>query len=281
MPSTFSNIEAKWQKTRDRINQMATQYKYDLDLPHTLQLTTVNSIRKEIKTLSSLIQVKHESLSKSLQDKQIKKFIQQRCDDYYDNQKHMINSFLERNRRSIVIDRVLQSINDQKVLVTDPYEIKRLTNLHFQQCPGGVHTPKVIPDQWKLQYEPKSDIDANIYLHLMSPISIQEWNETLKFLPLGKAAGPSGITNEMIKHLGAKMQKAIIFLINSCLRLNDIPTAWREAYVYPIPKPKDWECDLNNTRPITLLETIRKAMVRILNNRISKIFVQHHILKGN
>src|ERR1700722_5354095 len=58
-------------------------------------------------------------------------------------------------------------------------------------------------------------------------------------------------------------------------------SAWREAYVYPIPKPKDWECDLNNTRPITLLETIRKAMVRILNNRVSKIFVQHHILKGN
>jgi len=55
-------------------------------------------------------------------------------------------------------------------------------------------------------------------------------------------------------------------------------SAWRKASIYPIPKPKPWECKLNNTRPITLLDTTRKAMVRLLNNRLSTIFVDNSIL---
>ena len=32
-----------------------------------------------------------------------------------------------------------------------------------------------------------------------------EWQNVLRELPLGKAAGPSKITNEMLKHLSEKM----------------------------------------------------------------------------
>ena len=59
----------------------------------------------------------------------------------------------------------------------------------------------------------------------------------------------------------------------ACLRHNTIPDAWRLANIYPIPKPKPWECRINNTRPITLLETTRKAFVSILNKRLAHIFV--------
>ena len=65
-----------------------------------------------------------------------------------------------------------------------------------------------------------------------------------------------------------------------------IPSALREANIYPIPKPKEWECDLNNTRPITLLETIRKAMVRLTfkrefprYNKKKRIGLLHGIIK--
>ena len=77
------------------------------------------------------------------------------------------------------------------------------------------------------------------------------------------------------------MKQCLKKFINGYIKLNDIPLAWREANIYPIPKPKEWESSLNNTRPITLLETTRKAMVRILNTRLAKIFVEHRILKGN
>ena len=52
-----------------------------------------------------------------------------------------------RSKRTIIIDRVLQTQDDQQILVTDPTEIKRLTNEHFQTCAGGIHTPKTISDQ--------------------------------------------------------------------------------------------------------------------------------------
>src|SRR2546423_11038314 len=72
----------------------------------------------------------------------------------------------------------------------------------------------------------------------------------------------------MIKHVGSKMSKAIWQLVRLCCIYKDIP------------KPMDWESDLNKTRPITLLETIRKALVHLVNTRLSQIMVQHSILRG-
>jgi hypothetical protein len=193
----------------------------------------------------------------------------------------MIDSFLERSKRTIVIDRVLQTRDNCQTLITDPNKIKKLTNEHFQLCAGGIHHDEEIPDYWKPQYTPRSNINGNIYFYLMTGITNQEWVDATQQLPLNKATGPSGISNEMIKHLGPNMTRAIIIFLNACIRLNDIPSAWREANVYPIPKPKEWECNLNNTRLITLLEVLRKLMVRILNTCLTTIFIQHKVLKGN
>src|SRR2546430_5936982 len=84
----------------------------------------------------------------------------------------------------------------------------------------------------------------------------------------------------MIKHLGPKTQQFLWKFVSNCIITTFIPDEWREAFVYPIPKPKEWECELTNTRPITLLETVRKLMVKILNHRLSNLFAQKHILKG-
>src|SRR5215213_514058 len=43
----------------------------------------------------------------------------------------------------------------------------------------------------------------------------------------------------------------------------------------------DWNCSLKNTRPICLLETARKLMAKIMNNRLAAILHRHNILKGN
>src|SRR3954462_5943942 len=81
--------------------------------------------------------------------------------------------------------------------------------------------------------------------------------------------GPSSISNEMLR-----------LIICGFLQLSSVPTRWNFAYIYPIPKPKPWQFDLNNTRPITLLECPRKAFTKLLNARLAAIFTQHDILKG-
>jgi len=86
----------------------------------------------------------------------------------------------------------------------------------------------------------------------MTPPDFDEWKEIIKSLPNDKATGPTGISNEMIKHLGQNTDKTLWKLARMCFILEDIPQEWREATVYPIPKPMEWEYDLNKTRPITL-----------------------------
>ena len=84
----------------------------------------------------------------------------------------------------------------------------------------------------------------------------------------------------MLCQIGSHINSALWQLVSLCCIHSDIPTAWKHATVYPIPKPADWECNLNRTRPITLLETTRKALVRLINNRLSSIMVKHKILQG-
>ena len=66
-----------------------------------------------------------------------------------------------------------------------------------------------------------------------------------------------------------------------CFLQSIIPEDWKQAYIYPIPKPIDWQCDITKTRPLTLLDTMRKVVMKILTNRLSRIMAKHGILKGN
>ena len=48
----------------------------------------------------------------------------------------------------------------------------------------------------------------------------------------------------------------------------------------PIVKLQQWEARLKNTRPITLLKTLWKCLVKILTNRLSTILYKYQVLKG-
>src|SRR6266542_6126648 len=109
------------------------------------------------------------------------------------------------------------------------------------------------------------NINTDIYKDLMQIPSWDEWLNTVKELPSGKEAGKSGISYEMIKHLSEDMQISVYNLVCASISTGRIPDAWNEATVYPIPKPKPFNANLSNTRPITLLETVRKITVSIIN----------------
>ena len=59
----------------------------------------------------------------------------------------MIAFCLEKSNKKIVIDQLMHTSNGVDTLVTDPDDIKHLTNEHFQKCAGGVNEEKRIPNR--------------------------------------------------------------------------------------------------------------------------------------
>jgi hypothetical protein len=111
--------------------------------------------------------------------------------------------------------------------------------------------------------------------------TIEEWLEVIRNLSNGKASGPSGVSNEMLKHLNNDCNQVLYNLICSIIKLGYLPNQWKETTVFPIAKPKPFNCELSNSRPIILLETTRKALISLLNQRLSTILKDNNVLKAN
>ncbi|GET50389.1 RNA-directed DNA polymerase from mobile element jockey-like [Rhizophagus irregularis DAOM 181602=DAOM 197198] len=195
-----------------------------------------------------------------------------------------IDSALSVEKRSIVLDRVLVVLDSTPTLLTDPSDIKQAAISHFQSIvsPPLVRYSSItsFPARWQQAYTPLTNVSASLYDPVLAPISLQEWSAVISSMPNNKASGPSKISYEMIKHLSGEALDFSLLLANTCLSRGDIPADWREAVVYPIPKPHDFDAQLKNTRPITLLETVRKCVVKVVTNRLSNILADNKVLQG-
>ncbi|PKY34661.1 hypothetical protein RhiirB3_532896 [Rhizophagus irregularis] len=137
----------------------------------------------------------------------------------------------------------------------------------------STNQPKILSEYWAKFYFPQDEINDKIYKDLMVEPTNDELNEALNKLSNNKASGPTGISNEMLKHASPEfkeiIRKLIILIfnnqeirdwnrlsllesilesINRRLIVNrnyttvEIPLEWKYANVYPIPKPKPWGC---------------------------------------
>ncbi|GET57877.1 RNA-directed DNA polymerase from mobile element jockey-like [Rhizophagus irregularis DAOM 181602=DAOM 197198] len=226
----------------------------------------------------------HLLQEKEFQDSSICAHLDDRNNNFETDLSSFIDSALSRTRRCITLDRVFIDHPTQPQLLTDPKDVDDAVVNHFQNfvpikstSPVSINT---LPDRWSSAYQPMDDVSSSIYDSLMNPPTFDEWLSTVSSTPNGKASGPSMITYEMLKHLGTRTSALLLILIQTCLSKADIPDLWRQAMVFPIPKPHEWKCQLKNTRPITLLEVIRKSLVKLFYNRLSTIMASHDVLKG-
>jgi len=162
----------------------------------------VITLLADLLEIKSILQTKYKFAARSYKDKKIKEYIRQRCDDYQDNQRRMINSLTEKDLKKISIETVYKKDNDVEVLITDPDIVMKETNLHFQTIAGATNKEKVLieGDRWYAQYDPKTmNVNADIYENLMQIPSWEDWLQVIKELPSGKAAGKSGISYETLQ----------------------------------------------------------------------------------
>ena len=278
--------DSTWDTCLDTIKFVAANHSYELsDLAMSLNGLNIVETKKHLHRFIQTLMNKAKIEIKLDNHERMKRFIQKRCKDFTESPGDMISSLLERKKWVINLDRVIvKDANNNDLLVNDSFNVKKETINHFQNIAQSTyhnindHDPDWLT--WQSDYEPRDDIDNHCYDGLIELPSLQEWLSIVTSLSNDKVTGTSGISNEMLKHIGSRTAHYLWLLIRACLQLNDIPQQWKEAYIYPIPKPKEWQFHLANTRPITLLETTRKAMVKMLTNRLMKMFVDNNILKG-
>src|SRR6185436_20580057 len=102
----------------------------------------------------------------------------------------------------------------------------------------------------------------------------------LMSLKKNTAPGVIGITYKLIQAAGLQIQEILRVFAEICIKAGTVPKKWKISQIYPLPKETDWQYNLNNVRPIALLETLRKCTTKILTNRLTQVFVKRKILKG-
>lgn len=133
------------------------------------------------------------------------------------------------------------------------------------------HKFENLSEQQKEIYEPRKDINLEIYEHLNDIPTEQEWYEMLETMNDKSAPDISNISYKLIKKAGAKANDLFRQYTGLCYLLQNIPMKWKISQLYPIPKTYDWDFNLARTRPILLIECLCKCAVKITTKRLENI----------
>ena len=101
----------------------------------------------------------------------------------------------------------------------------------------------------------------------------------LKYSPLRKAPGPSAITNEILSALADVLAPCFTCWFQFCLISGTIPVGWNETIIVPIYK-KGNKSEIQNYRPISLLENIRKVFERCVEYYMKQKMTKLQIQQG-
>ena len=242
-------------------------------LPQTYQLLTlwITDANSEWKKLYHARNI--ENIKEIRQ--QINAAIDKRCSKLQTHPTSMINSILNRHKDPVKFQNI--RLNDD--IITDPIAIKSHIQQHFDNwtAPRQINS-EIYNSQWHTEYNPKTNINSSWYSHTLSNFTEDEIISTINQLPNNKACGPSGISYEMLKHTGSNFITTITSLFNRCLSSQTIPKQWKEGRIFPISKKPIFDGNLSNTRPISLVEHIKKLYTKLLTNRLNLTFSQHNIL---
>ena len=92
-------------------------------------------------------------------------------------------------------------------------------------------------------------------------LEVEEVQNILKSLQVGKASGLDFINNRILKEIAVSISTALTELFNTSLLLAQVPDIWKRANVSPI-RPihkKDDKTDVVNYRSISLISSVGKA----------------------
>ena len=104
------------------------------------------------------------------------------------------------------------------------------------------------------------NIESTLNSIIHTPLEVES---VLKSLPIGKAYGPNGLNNHILKELSKELTLPLCVLFNRSLRQREIPIQWKEANVCLIHKNDDPSLVYNH-RPVSSLNSEDKLFKRLI-----------------
>ena len=96
-------------------------------------------------------------------------------------------------------------------------------------------------------------------LELASPFTCDEIGAAARSLKNGRANGPDGIPNELLKYSSNSVHKRFASIINRSFETNSYLDPIGRANVIPLPKPNKPISLVINLQPLTQSNTVRKS----------------------
>ena len=118
------------------------------------------------------------------------------------------------------------------------------------------------------------EVDGLWEIDLTCEVSLQELKDVLSMLPFGSGPGPDGISYEFYKKIGSDEYclKGLLRVLNKMLLKAKtdgvLPAKMVEGIITLVPKREPFD-EIENYRPITLLNTDLKILTKIIANRLN------------
>ena len=161
---------------------------------------------------------------------------------------------------------------------TDPKEISNVFNNHFIEIPNVIvnknHENIVIEDSDRNNMILSRYNNLNFFFF---PISETEVLLAVNELKNTSSCGVDGISSSLVKNIIFSIVHILEFIFNFCLEKGVFPDKLKIGTVKPLHK-KDSRTDLNNYRPITLLNTFSKIFEKIIKVRLLNYFDRTNFL---
>ena len=104
-----------------------------------------------------------------------------------------------------------------------------------------------------------------------------EVKDVLLSLDPGKATGPDGISNKILRECASELASPLCDLFNASLSSSTVPFSWKQANVCAVHKKDDKSC-ANTYRPMSLLCCVEKVFERLIFKRLVSILQENNVL---
>ena len=211
---------------------------------------------------------------------------QKRCEDLFSNLSGFVKNAMSRPRDRVQIDRV-SVVNEESGVPLqeysgDPTVILSKTKEVFSNwtSPRNPQVATLLQDPfWQQIYQPRQDIAEDVWEPLLQPVTPKELASILHAVAGGKSPGPSQLSYDLLRNADPAVTDTLLAVVNEVIQLSDMPSSWLQHDICPIPK-KGWNGDINRTRPIALVEVLRKVVEKVINTRLAVILESRGVLHG-